>query len=130
LFASGAIIYAYVGGNPVNAVDPTGLVLVNPGTVIGSEIGTIVFPGPGTIIGGVIGIGIGIGVGALMCQDDDESDTCEENLKRDLATCEALGKRNGKKAYKICEGQAMLRYSNCLAGRDKGAPLPPWGERY
>jgi hypothetical protein len=25
LFASGAIIYAYVGGNPVNAVDPDGL---------------------------------------------------------------------------------------------------------
>jgi hypothetical protein len=25
LFASGAIIYAYVGGNPVNAVDPLGL---------------------------------------------------------------------------------------------------------
>jgi hypothetical protein len=25
LFASGAIIYAYIGGNPVNSIDPLGL---------------------------------------------------------------------------------------------------------
>ena len=65
-----------------------------------------------------------------MCTANDDAERCEENLNRDLETCTALGKRNGKKAYAICHQQAMLRYSNCLAGRDKGAPLPPWGERY
>jgi RHS repeat-associated protein len=56
---------------------------------------------------------------------------CEENLNRDLATCQALGRRRGRAAYRICEQQAMLRYGNCLAGRDGeggiNAPLPPWG---
>jgi len=61
------------------------------------------------------------------CENDDER--CERNLARDMATCDAIGKRHGKGAFKICEKQAMLRYGNCLSGRDNGidAPLPPWG---
>ena len=74
----------------------------------------------GAAIGAIIGSKI-----EDMCKDKD--DTCEENLKRDLATCRALSKRGGKSAYAICERQAMLRYSNCLAGRDDGAPFPPLG---
>ena len=56
---------------------------------------------------------------------------CEENLERDLATCRGMGRRDGKSAYKICEQQAYLRYSNCLSGRDKDidAPIPPMGTR-
>ncbi|MBE1161502.1 RHS repeat-associated core domain-containing protein [Dyella acidiphila] len=56
-------------------------------------------------------------------------DRCEQNLKRDMETCEQLGKRS-KNAFKICEQQAMLRYGNCLSDRDGddgiNAPLPPW----
>ncbi|WP_422015298.1 glycine zipper domain-containing protein [Roseateles sp.] len=54
-WSSGAIIYAYVGGNPLKYVDRTGL---NPaaGAVLGAEIGTAVFPGVGTIVGAGLGI--------------------------------------------------------------------------
>jgi RHS repeat-associated protein len=60
--------------------------------------------------------------------DGDGDDRCEKNLKRDLATCKSMGKRGGKQAYEVCRQQAMLRYSNCLSGRDSDidAPLPPW----
>lgn len=59
----------------------------------------------------------------------DNAKRCEDNLERDLETCRGMGNRDGKSAYSICERQAMLRYSNCLAGRDTGAPLPPWGTK-
>jgi hypothetical protein len=47
--------YAYAGGNPVSTIDPLGL---NPvaGVIVGSEIGTAIFPGPGTVIGAGIGL--------------------------------------------------------------------------
>lgn len=61
--------------------------------------------------------------------DDSRERQCEENLDRDLETCSALGRRFGKSAYKICEQQAMLRYSNCLANRPDGAPIPIWGTK-
>jgi hypothetical protein len=70
-----------------------------------------------------------------MCTDDESDEErekrCGANLKRDLASCDAVGKRDGPAAYKICERQAMLRYGNCLAGRDDtiDAPLPPWGTK-
>lgn len=50
--AGGFNRYAYVEGNPVGWVDPSGL---NAGTVVGAELGTIIFPGPGTVAGAVIG---------------------------------------------------------------------------
>jgi RHS repeat-associated protein len=52
--------YGYAKGNPISIIDPLGL---NPGTLVGGEIGTIILPGPGTIIGAVIGTAIGVGIG-------------------------------------------------------------------
>jgi RHS repeat-associated protein len=53
-----ANLYPYVEGNPINLIDPRG---TNPlgGAVIGAEIGTIIFPGPGTVVGAIVGIGVG-----------------------------------------------------------------------
>lgn len=79
-----------------------------------------------------LGDGLYVGTKYLIraCSiDDNRERQCEENLDRDLETCSALGKRDGKSAYKICEQQAYLRYSNCLADKPDGAPLPPWGTK-
>ena len=134
LAKTGAAIGGVIGG-VIGTV--AGGIIGGGGGAVG---GTLVAPGVGTVgagafgaaegaaIGGTAGAGAGAAFGSaiedIFCKDKD--DTCEENLKRDLATCRALSKRGGKSAYAICERQAMLRYSNCLAGRDDGAPLPPW----
>lgn len=48
--------YTYVGGNPVSYVDPKGLnPLTGAATATGAELGTMVFPGPGTVIGAGLG---------------------------------------------------------------------------
>ncbi|WP_368737411.1 RHS repeat-associated core domain-containing protein [Parazoarcus communis] len=51
----GVNLYGYVGGNPLSYTDPRGL---NPvaGAIAGAEVGTAVFPGPGTIIGAGVGL--------------------------------------------------------------------------
>jgi RHS repeat-associated protein len=47
--------YAYVNGNPLSYTDPLGL---NPvaGAIEGAEIGSMIWPGPGTIIGAGVGL--------------------------------------------------------------------------
>ncbi len=50
----GRSLYGYVGQSPFAYVDRDGH---NAGTIAGAEIGTIVWPGPGTAIGAVMGTG-------------------------------------------------------------------------
>jgi len=52
-------LYAYVGGNPISQLDSSGTTPA-AGAVIGGEIGTMIFPGLGTVIGGVVGFGVGV----------------------------------------------------------------------
>ncbi len=59
-------------------------------------------------------------------EEDDLEKICEKQLEISLVTCRALGRRNGKDAYKICESQAMERYADCLSERNMNPPLPPW----
>jgi RHS repeat-associated protein len=75
--------YAYVDGNPVRYKDPLGL---NPGTLVGGGLGSLVFPGPGTIVGGLIGTGIGIAIGGLILSEakpdrEQKPDNCPAGTK-------------------------------------------------
>jgi len=49
--------YGYVGGNPISRIDPSGKNALL-GAELGGEIGTLIFPGPGTLVGAILG-GIG-----------------------------------------------------------------------
>jgi uncharacterized protein RhaS with RHS repeats len=143
--------YAYANGNPISNSDPEGLQ-----TVPFPDAPIVLPPIPGSnkqwdqavnSAGIAIEDAVGDSVDRLFqaakkaahaiknyCSTesaDAREQRCQENLDRDLATCAALSKRDGKSAYAICERQAYLRYGNCLSGRDEGikAPLPPWGTK-
>ena len=51
--------YAYANNNPYRYKDPDGRASVLATTVGGAELGTLVWPGPGTIIGGAAGLAVG-----------------------------------------------------------------------
>ena len=109
--------YAYVGGNPVNAVDPTGENAVSEGIKLGSNIGSLGGP-----LGRLIGAGIGAGLGyaiTQMCTDTDE-DECEKQLEREEMMCELLAGprywKDSKQAVAICKKAAFVRYTECLKG--------------
>lgn len=57
--------YAYAGGNPMSNYDPDGQQVA-----AGAEVGTLVDPGLGTVIGGVIGAGVEAGAAVYEgCRD-------------------------------------------------------------
>ena len=56
--------------------------------------------------------------GLAECGDKQE---CEELLRIDTATCNAIAKRRGAAAGAACHESATQRYSACY----RGAPLPP-----
>ncbi len=101
-----------------------------PGAAACAAGGAMAVSPAGGALGSIVGGVTGHAIGNAMCPDEpeDRENVCEENLQRDLVTCKALGRRGGRSSYAICERQAMLRYGNCLSGRDEGidAPLPPW----
>ncbi|MBX8489646.1 RHS repeat protein [Pseudomonas cichorii] len=79
--------YSYALGNPLRYIDPKGTVaFAIPGAEIGATWGTLVCPGPGTIVGGVLGgaIGAGLGVFALekMFNNSYEDQPDENNLDK------------------------------------------------
>ena len=70
--------YAYARNNPVHYVDPDGK---NPGTAAGAGIGTFVAPGPGTIIGAVVGTAI-VGAAAWWALSPSATTTTTMNTDR------------------------------------------------
>ncbi len=64
LFAGGQPnLYAYANNDPINRIDVDGRSTLVIGAEAGAELGTLVFPGAGTVIGGIIGAGVGIWLG-------------------------------------------------------------------
>ena len=110
-----------IGGTAGSAVPIAGTAA---GAIGGAELGGLAGASAGALAGNALG--------NAVCPDDKEEreKRCNENLERDMTTCTVLGNRFGKKAFAVCQQQAILRYGNCLSGRDEGidAPLPPWGK--
>jgi RHS repeat-associated protein len=65
--------YRYVGNDPINYTDPSGLVTAVLGGEAGGALGTMVLPGIGTVIGAVAGTIVGGLIGWWMVSDSDEA---------------------------------------------------------
>jgi RHS repeat-associated protein len=74
--------YGYVGGNPINYVDPTGENSIAAGIGIG---GAIAGP-PGAVVGGVVGVGIAVaGYYYFESDDVDNTEQCDDEEECDPA---------------------------------------------
>lgn len=106
------------------------------GGLLGGAAGTLALPGGGTIGGAIGGAGIGGAAGAAagstagnaagqaLCpdqDDDDEDNECEQLLRVDTDTCNAITRARGAAAGAACHASASQRYAACL----RGQPLPP-----
>lgn len=90
--------YAYVDGNPLSKVDPTGEVgLVGAG----AAAGTMIFPGPGTLVGA--GLGLGLSYLAYLCLKGDDCGKMLEECNNAIA----VNKRNIPcfACFQQCQGQ-------------------------
>ncbi|MDN7853881.1 type VI secretion system tip protein TssI/VgrG [Burkholderia seminalis] len=67
--------YAYADNRPVDAIDPAGLATIAAGAELGAAGGTAVFPGIGTIIGGLLGAAVGVGAMIWMANAASNSGT-------------------------------------------------------
>ena len=137
---SGAIIYTYVNGNPVNYTDPTGL-------IAGVDDAAVIIGGGAIIIGGCIATNCGDGMTSAakaaaqaassavqavkeFCENKKD-DECEKQREREEMMCELLAGprywRGSKQAVAICKKAAFVRYSECLRGIPESERSPLTG---
>jgi RHS repeat-associated protein len=130
----GSNLYAYVGGDPINAVDPDGR-----RSATTAEVGKFAFdwwlkrqarPSRKTPWGRAISIGDALGAVAAVAKycydhadgdDPDEDGPCEFQKREDELDCNQwniTGAREGltrKQGYAACLRTVMIRYSECLS---------------
>lgn len=61
------------------------------------------------------------GRGQCTGEEEGEDERCEEMLRVDTSTCNAITRFRGRSAGAACHASATERYGACLAGR----PIPP-----
>ena len=128
--------YVYVNNQPLRYVDPSGR---NPvlGAELGAELGTAVFPGPGTVVGGLVGLGLGLWAGnAIDNLINQESKTPNEGEPGSVHVNPGSGQErkygpDGKPESDIDwdhdHGQGVPHGHNWEDGeRGPGLPLSPW----
>jgi type VI secretion system secreted protein VgrG len=67
--------YAYADSRPTDAIDPAGLATIAAGAELGAAGGTAVFPGIGTLVGGLLGAAVGVGAMIWMANAASSSGT-------------------------------------------------------
>jgi RHS repeat-associated protein len=125
--------YSYGFQNPLWNVDPDGLAppgvtSPGPGIPIGIPIPSIAIPGSPENAAwahqAAQQIDDILKRTAQAIHDactDDKKQHCEELLRIDTDTCNAITRRRGARAGEACHASATERYAACLRGR----PLPP-----
>ena len=114
--------YGYVEGNPLNHTDRSGLQL--------DTLTNACSKNPQACVeAGIISSGVVL-AGPKSCtvkneEDDGLDQECEDLLKSDTATCNAITRRRGPQAGARCHASATERYAACYTGRSL-PPLDTW----
>lgn len=121
-FGDGPSIYGYAHENPLGFEDRKGLqasavcVLGGPANPaceagIAIDVAKICIAAAATIVG----------MSHRSDSHDDIREHCDQLLRIDTDTCNAITRRRGARAGAVCHQSASERYAACLRGR----PLPP-----
>ncbi|MGH7490161.1 MAG: RHS repeat-associated core domain-containing protein, partial [bacterium] len=122
--------FGYVGQNPILRRDPLGLattleLCLNPANVDACVAAGEITEAQAEAIrraGSRIAAAIAAAkVASEACKDDDRKQHCEDLLRVDTDTCNAIARRRGPAAGAVCHASASERYAACL----RGNPLPP-----
>ena len=130
--------YAYVGGNPIIRIDPTGKLFFLPfiaGAIGGGGSSSAVAIGSLGLLGGAAWWAANNSKGESVdpwdwhdSKDEPEQcddDPCYENYLSDVATCRAIGRFRGKSNAEVCYESATERLAACRQGKPR-PPLNTW----
>jgi RHS repeat-associated protein len=123
--------YLYAHGDPISNIDPSGL--APPGRTGTPTLPSLIPPDiawPGSPTNTAWAQGMAEQIDSALtdiaaaihnfCTSDKEKQ-CEELLRIDTDTCNAITRRRGARAGAACHESATERYAACLRGK----PLPP-----
>jgi hypothetical protein len=115
-------VYGYVGGNPVNQIDPKGQFLIAAPLVVGAAEVVV-----SSVASRLIAAGVVAALSSSLSRDSSDygcganrrEDWCEQNLKDDMAQCKTAWKSIDNAGLAACNRSAQVRYGECLV---RGGP--------